>query len=318
MAGLSDVIEFLNNHESFFIASHINPDGDTLGSALALAFALERLGKKSTVYDLDGVPETYAFLPGAERVISGDLPKNIGATPLMLIDCNAPVRAGLEGIAFTHACVIDHHVTETDFGSVRWIDTTSPATGLMIYDLIKALNINITASIAVNIYTAIVIDTGTFRFPNTNPQSLRAAAELVEHGAKPGDIAQQLYQSWSQERFSLLIHSLSSVELHGAVAFTVLSSETFRQTGTSPSDTENFVNFPLTISDVKVSALMREVDQNDWRVSLRSKGTVDVSGAASKFGGGGHVNAAGCTMHGPLEEVKLSLLSALKELTGLA
>jgi phosphoesterase RecJ-like protein len=317
MDGMKAVIEFIKEHNSFFIATHLNPDGDALGSAFALALALEELGKQTIVYDRDGVPGTYSFLPGADRIVSGDVPESIHAIPLILLDCNAPIRAGLENSRYGNACVIDHHFTETDFGVPRWIDTTSPATGLMVYDLIKALGLGITADIAVNIYTAIVIDTGTFRFPNTTPHSLMAAAELVERGAKPGDIAQRLYQSWSKDRFNLLIHSLSSVELIGAVALTVLSAEIFNRTGTSPSDTENFVNFPLTIRDVQVSAIMREVEHSSWRVSLRSKGYVDVSRIAALFGGGGHVNAAGCTMEGTLSDVKTVLLTALKKLPSL-
>jgi len=312
MNGIPEVIEFINGHESFFIACHLNPDGDTLGSALALASSLEGLGKQALVYSYDGVPESCSFLPGSERVISGQLPENAGSLPLILLDCNALVRAGLENVLFAYSCVIDHHVTETDFGSIRWIDTSSPATGLMVYDLIKSLKTQITPSMAINIYAAIAIDTGTFRFPNTTPQSLRAAAELIEHGAMPGDIAQWLYQSWSESRFNLLIHSLSSVELHGAIALTALPSNTFGKTGTSPSDTENFVNFPLTIRDVRISAFMREVEQNTWRVSLRSKGVTDVSLVASQFGGGGHINAAGCTINGTIEEAKASLLAALR------
>ncbi len=314
MSTMNDIISFIHKHESFFITTHLNPDGDALGSALALGEALESMGKKVRIYNHDGTPATYRFLPGHERILEGPPPAEAPRSALILLDCNIPERAGIEELVFADAAVIDHHATEMEFGNPRWVETRNPATGLMVFRLIKELGVLLNPDMAINIYTALAVDTGSFRFPNTTADCLRAAAELVDAGARPGEISEHLYQDWSRDRFELLLQNLSSVELHGQVALTVIPQEMFTETGTTPSDTENFVNFPLVISTVMVSALMREVERDIWRVSLRSKGSVDVSKVAQGFDGGGHMNAAGCTLVGNLQETKERLLSSISSL----
>jgi phosphoesterase RecJ-like protein len=311
---MKDIMAYIEANNDFFIATHLNPDGDALGSALALHFTLQAMGKRSQVYNRDGVPSAYAFLPRCDCTLRGELNGTAENLSLILLDCNIPERAGLEGIEFKNAAVIDHHATERDFGSPRWVDPGNPATGLMIFRLIRALDIELTADMAINLYAAMAVDTGTFRFPSTTSETLRAAADLLDAGASPGEISERLYQDWSSERFSLLLRNLSSVIIHGAVALTVIPVEMFASTKTTPADTENFVNFPLIIMDVRISALMREVESRLWRVSLRSKGNADVSKVAESFDGGGHVNAAGCTIRGDLEEVKQKLIATLSSL----
>lgn len=309
---MKDIIRVLRDEDNFLVATHLNPDGDAIGSAIALAMGLDELGKKTIVFDKDGVPRTLRFLPGSERIT--DSAGNTEDRMLILLDCNSPKRAGLDGYTFRHALVIDHHETETDFGDMRWIDTEQPAVGLMIFNLLKEMGIDITPEIAINLYVAIAVDTGTFRYSNTSADALQAAAELTEAGAKPGEIAERLYRSMSTNRFALLTLALDSLEIKGAVGVTAISNEMYLKTGTGSEDSENLVNYPLLMDQIKVSVMLREVG-NGWKASLRSKGQRNMARIASLFGGGGHQNAAGCFLEGDFNTAKEMLLQAMKEFT---
>jgi phosphoesterase RecJ-like protein len=310
-----NLIAFLKGNDDFFIATHINPEGDALGSSLALSMALNTIGKSTVLFDQDGVPDFYRFLPGHEhirRTCNGLQPSDFN---LLLLDCNTPRRAGIEGLTFRQCAVIDHHETESDFGDVRWIEPKAAATGLMIFSLIRELGIGITKEMATNLYTAIAIDTGTFRFGNTTAEVLRVAAELAETGASPSFISASLYETWSEARFNLLRLALQTLEIRSKVAFTFVNREMFSKTGTGPEDTENFSSFPRIVKDIRISAFFREIDDDYWKVSLRSKGDINVSVIAVLFQGGGHKNAAGYFIKAPLESAKELLLTKVSELS---
>jgi len=309
-----ELLSFLREREDFFIATHINPEGDALGSSLALSMALETLGKKTVVYDRDGVPEIYKYLPGQERFVHSIQNVQSSAFNLLLLDCNTPERAGIEGLSFKASAVIDHHETVTNFGDARWVEPGAAATGLMIFSLIKELGAELTKEIALNLYSAIAIDTGTFRFGNTSSEVLRVAAELVEAGARPGFVANNLYETWSERRFRLLIMCLNTLEIRDGVAFTVVNREMFRDTGASPEDTENFSGFPRMMKDIAISAFFREIDPDEWKVSLRSKGEINVADVAASFEGGGHKNAAGYTIKAAIKDAKQALLDKISAL----
>ncbi|HXX81718.1 MAG TPA: bifunctional oligoribonuclease/PAP phosphatase NrnA [Thermodesulfovibrionales bacterium] len=306
------LIQFIVREHKFFIATHVRPEGDALGSSLALSIALESMGKETTLYDRDPVPAFYRFLPCHERFTQTHLPLAHDGLPLLLLDCNEPERAGLENVVIRRSAVIDHHETIKEFGDIQWIEPHAAATGIMVYDLIRKLGVRITKDIATNLYTAIAIDTGTFRFSNTTSDVLRIAAELVESGADPGAIAGQLYETWSRERFSLLTKVLDTLEITRGIAVIVVTNEMFSETGTSPEDTENFSNFPKMMEETKVSLLLREIE-GGWKVSLRSKGDWNVAKIAAQFRGGGHRNAAGCVIKGDLRAAKERLIKALHE-----
>jgi phosphoesterase RecJ-like protein len=305
-----ELIQFIRNEKKFIIATHINPDGDGIGSAIALSMALESMGKETTVYDRDPVPETYCFLPGHGRFTSSLQSSHFDKYPLVLMDCNEPARAGLNGISFPRSVVIDHHETEKRFGTIRWIEPHAPATGAMVYSLLKALGVEITPDIATNLYTALAIDTGTFRFSNTKSDILSMAADLVDSGADPASIAQALYESWSGKRFRMLIDVLSTLEIVEDIAMTVASADMFAKAGTSADDTEHFVEFPRMMKGIRVSAFFREI-KDGWKVSLRSKGDVNVAEIALGFNGGGHRNAAGFIVKGDLTTAKAALIKAV-------
>jgi bifunctional oligoribonuclease and PAP phosphatase NrnA len=306
-----ELISFLKEKDNFFIATHINPDGDAIGSSLALLSALESIGKNALIYDKDPVPEIYRFLPGHEKFIHSISGLNPSAHNLILLDCNSLDRVGIDGASFPFASVIDHHETEKEFGDIKWVKPDAAATGMMIFSLLRTMGLEINREIAISLYTAIVIDTGGFRYSNTDAEVLRVAAELVQAGANPAEISQNLYEMWSEKRFRLLIMALKTLDIRYKVAFTAVTREMFIKTGTSPEDTEHFSNFPRMMQDIRISAFFRETGDNEWKVSLRSRGEVNVARIAELFKGGGHKNAAGYKVKATLESAKESLLSHL-------
>lgn len=307
-----ELISLLKREDAFFIATHISPDGDGLGSALALSLALEAMGKKTLVYDKDEVPELYLFLPGRERFVHAIPGPDPQISNLILVDCNEPERAGLENVRIANSAVIDHHETLNAFGDIKWIEPQAAATGLMVFYLIKELGLEITKEIATNLYTAIAIDTGTFRYNNTTSEVLRASAELVEAGAEPAAIAVALYETWSERRFRLLIMTLDTLEIKGDIALMHVTREMFKETGSSPEDTESFAVFPKRIKQVNAVAFFMEMPDNRWKISLRSRGAYNVADIALSFKGGGHRNAAGYKIETDLNTAKEALLKALE------
>ena len=314
MKAPSRLLKFLREQDNFFIASHINPEGDAIGASIALSMALETLGKKTVVYNSDGVPGIYQYLPGREKVIQTVQGIDPASYNLVLLDCNTMKRAGTEGLSFKSSVVIDHHETEGNFGDIKWIEPHAAATGLMIYYILKEMGIEFTRKIAVNLYSAIAVDTGTFRFGNTTAEVLRAAAELAEAGVKPGYVANNIYETWSERRFRLLIMALNTLDIKDSVAFTHVSKKMYAETGANAEDTENFSGFPRMMGTVSISVFFRETTDGEWKVSLRSRGDTNVASLAVFFGGGGHKNAAGYTVKGTIEEVKKALLLKYKNI----
>jgi len=305
----AELIKFLRRENRFLIATHIDPEADAIGSSVALFRALRSLGKDVIVYNRDLVPRICQFLPGSDAV-TDQIPERL--ENLILMDCNIPKRAGLDGKEARFAVVIDHHKTENDFGNIRWIMPEAPATGLMTYFLIRELGVSIDSEMATNLYAAIGIDTGIFRYPNTDATSLEVAGELVRHGARPGEIAERLFNNFTKKRFILFQRMLENMEILDELAITVIPSDFFEETGTTAEDTENFVNTALVMEDIKISALMRELKSGSWKVSLRSKGDVDISTVAVLYGGGGHRNASGCIIEeSDIETAKRMLVKEL-------
>jgi phosphoesterase RecJ-like protein len=305
------LISYIKENDKFYIVPHMFPDGDALGSALALESALCAIGKKAIVFSRDAVPDMFDYLPEARRIAPiSDLTSPEDAT-LLLVDCNTPNRADIERVKFKYTIVIDHHETESDFGDIRWVLPKSPATGLMIYFLIKSLGIEVTPAMALNIYTALAVDTGIFRYSNTTAESLSVASDLVLKGVRPSFVADRLYNSWTEARFMLLKHMLYNLEIQKDTAICFITSDMLKRTGAKPEDTENFVNFPIMINSIKVAALFKETGKDFWKASLRSRGDVNVAKIAEKLGGGGHKNAAGFRITGDIETSKKALLESL-------
>lgn len=310
----SDILTLLQQEKNFVIATHIDPDGDTLGSALALGSGLAAMGKKIILYNSEPIPEIYSFMPGIENfTFTPPAPEN-PAPALIVLDCNEAERAGVEHISFKHSTIIDHHETHTDFGDLKWSEPHAAATGLLVFHILRELGAEITKSMATNLYTAIAVDTGTFRYSNTDSAALRISAELVDAGAEISVVAENLYQAWTDGRFKLLVMALDTLEVTGDIVITHVTQEMFATTGTTPADTDNFSNFPRMMKSTKISAFFRETEDGCWKASLRSKGAVNVAKVAELFKGGGHKNAAGFKIKADLKTVKEELLKAIHKI----
>lgn len=318
------LVEFFRNSDGFFLLSHLNPDGDTLGAACALGMALKQLGKRSILVCRDAVPLQYVFLPGIERYLTFDGVKSAGVDPslysnLVLVDCNEIRRTGLEKSAissckFDKIAVIDHHEIENPSGDVTWVVPQITATAMMVYYLVRALGLEMTGPMAVNLYAGLVVDTGNFRFPNTSAEVLRVAADLAEAGAKPSRIYTEINESWTQGRFLLFSRTLSTLTINNGIAVMHVTKKMFEETSTNADDTENFASFALIMKDIKIAVFMREVDNDSYKISLRSVEEINVEKVAAAYKGGGHKNASGCIAKGELGAVKAELITRLSAL----
>ncbi|MCK9227253.1 MAG: bifunctional oligoribonuclease/PAP phosphatase NrnA [Syntrophorhabdaceae bacterium] len=296
----------------FLVTTHIDPDGDAIGSTYAFAFALESLGKKATVYLNHEVPYRYEFLPGP-RVMHTMPQGNFDA--VFVLDCGSLFRIGEghENVTTATALVnIDHHDTNDLFGTINLVDNKASSTGEIIYRLLKYLKVDIDKNIAVNIYTAVFTDTGSLRYENTSLSAYRVCEEMVKAGANPSRIAMMVYENHPKERYLLLGEVLCTLATYnGTVAMAHVTSDMFERTGTNSEFVDGFVEFIKEIRGIEVAVLMRELNKNLYKVSMRGKGTVDVAEICNMFGGGGHRNAAGCRIEGTMEEARHKLLEAL-------
>ena len=313
MSDPDGIIAQLKRCNSFLISVHVNPDGDALGSQLGLMLALQKLGKQVTMHNLDSVPEIYRFLPHAEEIKTGK-PVQGRYDAHIVLDAE-PTRTGLFGDSYPAETLIniDHHITNPCSWEHTWLDISACATGEMIYELVQRLGIPIDRDLALCLYTSIFTDTGSFRYSNTTPKSMRIAATLLEAGADSWLVTENVYESFAYQRLQLLGHVLSAMERteDGAIAWVVVTDELYRQTNTTAEDTDNFVNFVRSTKGVEVAMLFRQITTSQYKVSFRSKGRVDLSGLAQSLGGGGHKNAAGATLNGSLEQVKKQVFTAL-------
>jgi len=316
---LSNVVELIERKQSFMITSHIRPDGDGLGSGLALYWMLRKLGKQATVILKDPIPKAYNVLPGSDLVtVSPDVNELYDAAFVM--ECSDIERPGLPSLKDQFIVNIDHHSTTRSFGNINWIDSTAAAVGEMIYNLCKALGIEVTKEIAECIYTALLTDTGSFHFSNTTERTLKIASELVKRGVEPARISQALFYSNPFSKIRLLGLVLSTIERDetGTVAWVCMSRDMMYDAGASEEDAEGIVNQALSVSEVQVVAFFKELSEGVYRVSLRSKGKSNVAKVAEMFGGGGHRNASGCRIEGDFEDVKTRVIEGLRAAVGLA
>lgn len=316
---LSQVVQLIEQKQRFMITSHVRPDGDGLGSGLALCWMLKALNKDAYVVLRDRVPPAYEVLPGSELVIvQDDVTDTYDAA--FIIECSDVERPGLPGLDNQFVVNIDHHSTTVPFGDINWIDSTAAAVGEMIYNLCKALGVEVTKEIAECIYTALLTDTGSFHFSNTTERTLKIASELVRRGVEPARISQALFYSNSYSKIRLLGLVLSNIERDesGRIAWITMDRATMYETGASEEDSDGIVNHALSVDEVEAVAFFKELSPGAYRVSLRSKGKHNVAKVAELFGGGGHRNAAGCRITADLEEVKQVIIEGLQNCLGVA
>jgi bifunctional oligoribonuclease and PAP phosphatase NrnA len=305
--------EAIDRGNRFLVATHVDPDGDALGTAFALYFGLRSLGKEVSVFLRDNVPYRYEFLPLPGHIVR-EMPKN-GFDTAMVVDCGDLGRVG-DGKGFPKSvnCLvnIDHHETNEAFGQINIIDERASSSAELVYLVLKALGVKFTYEIAVNIYTAVLTDTGSFRYDSTTQRAFKICEEMTELGVVPSNVAREVYENHPKERYLLLCLVLGTLEFfgNGRVATVCVTREMFEKTGTNREYTEGFVEHIKEIRSVDVACLIREVGDEKFKVSMRSKGNLNVASVAHHFGGGGHQRAAGCSVDGNIEEVKNKLIEA--------
>ncbi|MGC2237266.1 MAG: bifunctional oligoribonuclease/PAP phosphatase NrnA [Pyrinomonadaceae bacterium] len=311
---LSQVVELIENKHNFAITTHVRPDGDGIGSSLGLCWLLRSLGKTAEVIVRDSIPVSYAQLPGADEIrIVSEIDKEYDA--IFVIECSDVKRPGIKNLENEFTVNIDHHSTCEHFGTINWIDATASAVGEMIYNLCKAIGGRISKEIAECVYMALVTDTGSFHFPNTTDRTLKVASELVKVGVKPAYISEVVYNSYPWSRIELMRQVLDTVrrDESGKVAWMRQTMEMAEKANSVDGDNNGFVNIPLAAREVEAVLYMRETAPNVYRVSLRSKGDINVARVAEKFGGGGHKNASGCRVEGVWDEAEREILKELIE-----
>ncbi|HSD94316.1 MAG TPA: bifunctional oligoribonuclease/PAP phosphatase NrnA [Syntrophales bacterium] len=313
---IRQIAEIIQKGRTFLVTSHVRLDGDAVGSELALYEALKSLGKEAVVYNQDRTPQMYAFLPDAGVIVNRLGPLD-GFDAVFVLDCSEIERMGEEAprIAGIERIVnIDHHISNDRYGHLTLTDPEASSTGEMIFRLIDGMGIELTRDMAVNLYTAILTDTGAFRYSNTGPKTFAVAGRLLEKGADPAWIAQMVYETFPAVKIRLLSRALSTLEFdwQGRIAAVTVSKKMLEDAGAQWEHTEGFVEYPRSIEGVQVAAFFSEISEGLYKVSLRSKGRFSVEEVARKFGGGGHINAAACRMQGDYDAVKRRLFDAIK------
>ncbi len=324
---IDQIRSLLEQSEHILLTTHTNPDGDAIGSLLALGLALLKSNRNATLYNESPIPAVYRFLPSVERITRRP-PRRRRVDAAVVLDCGDLSRTGeIELLLRSLPAVvnIDHHATNTGFGHLRMVDERACATAEMVHRLITAMGIDIDADMATAIYTGIFTDTGSFRFANTSRASFEICNRMVALGADPYKVAKHVYGTYSLGRIKLLNRALDSIEIsdNGKLSLMTLTRDMFHETGTHAEDVDGMINYARRIRNVKVAVLIHEIEKsahggNGWmgrpngchryHVSLRSDGTVDVAGIAAAFGGGGHASAAGFNTDSGIAELKNGML----------
>jgi phosphoesterase RecJ-like protein len=308
---LKEVLRHIEERQRFLLTSHARPDGDAVGSALACCQILRSMGKHADVFLRDGVPRIYQPLPFADKVVQAER-VNGDYEAAILLECDSVQRTRLDGLEERFLINIDHHLSGRPFAHVNWIDPTAVATAEMVYRLAREAGVKISAEIATCLYTALLTDTGSFMFEGTNEHTFGLARELVLAGANPAYCARNVYFGHSTAKMRLLGAALSNLHREGPLAWIWVTREQMERFGAREEDCEGLVNYVLSIQDVEVAAFFRELPDGRYRVSLRSKGQLNVAAAAESFGGGGHACASGCSLDGPLSVAVARVLAQLR------
>lgn len=315
---VEDIIKAVSTGKKFLITSHVRLDGDALGSELALYLMLKDLGKEAVIWNQDPTPHQYRFLPASGHIVHAL--DNIGEYDVgFVLDCSELDRVGdiSASIGGIRTLInIDHHVSNDGFCPLKILDAHASSTGELLYRLMRTMRVKMTKDICTNLYAAILTDTGGFRYSSTHQETLRAAGDLVEGGADPQWISENIYESDPPVKLQLLTRVLETLtlDLETKTASLVVTKQHLRDTGAMMEHTEGFIDIPRTVKGIDIAMLYTQIGENSFKLSLRSKGKVNVEKIARKFGGGGHVNAAACRIEGNLDEIKRRVLEAVKEL----
>ncbi len=302
---LEQITSVIRSRARFVLSSHARPDGDSIGSQLAMAYALRELGKDVVIVNSDPAPPPLQQFPGVAdiaiaRRFDGD------ADAAIIMECGDLARTGVEGFGRFFVINIDHHPGNTAYGALNWFDASAAACGEMVFDLVRALGVKLTVEIATHIYMAILTDTGSFHYSNISPRTFDICRETLLAGVDPVLVARNIYDSNNMGRLKLFGAVLGGMQIDqsGRVAIVYLDHEIARASGGTYEDTEGLINLPLTVKEIQAVVFFKQIEGEQYRVSMRSKGDVDISAVAKEFGGGGHKNAAGCTVSGGIDALQ--------------
>jgi len=315
---MKQILKAIKRHNRFLITAHVNLEGDSIGSQLAMKELLEGMGKEAFILDNDAVPEHYKFLPKVDEM-SNRTAADLSFDAAVVVDCPTLKRTGkVAGIIKDKFIInVDHHISNERFGDINWVQPNASSAGEMVYRLFKEAGLRLTKETALCLYIAILTDTGSFNYDNTSSVTHEIAGELLGYGLDPAVVSERVYERRGLSDIKLLGLALSTIKINrdGDVAYMEVTGKMLKKTGASIAKSEGLVNYARSIDKVRVAILFREDSAGTRRihVSFRAKGDVDVNVIASLFGGGGHVKAAGCVVKGSLAEVRRKVLARVEE-----
>jgi phosphoesterase RecJ-like protein len=308
------IVDAIRQKHRFVVSSHSRPDGDSIGSQLAFAYAARALGKEVTVVNRDLAPPPLMAFPGVPSIhiaeqASGDFDAAV------IMECGDLARTGVAGLDRSFVINIDHHPGNTNYGALNWFDESAAACGEMVFDLVTALKVPLSREIATHIYLAILTDTGSFHYSSISPRTFDICRQLLEAGVDPVEVARNVYDSNNMGRLKLFGAVLSAMQIDpsGRIAIVYLDHEMARAAGGTYEDTEGLINLPLTVKEIQSVVFFKQNEGDDYRVSMRSKGEIDIGAVAKEFGGGGHKNAAGCSVTGPIDSLQKTFLEKIEQ-----
>ena len=302
---LARIVDEVRTRQRFVVTSHARPDGDAIGSSMAMAFALRHLGKDVRVVSRDAPPAPLLAFPGVPDIEVTERVDDPGDA-VIVMECGDLQRTGIAGLAGGFVVNIDHHPGNSLYGAVNWFDLSAAACGEMVFDLVAALGVPLTLEIATHVYVAILTDTGSFHYSNITPRTFDICRRCMDAGVSPPAVARAVYDSNSLGKLRLFGAILNRMRLDpsGRIATLSIDDELLRECGGTYDDTDGLINMPLTVKDIVAVAFFKRQGERDWRVSMRSKGAVDINAIAKEFGGGGHKNASGCSAQGTFDELR--------------
>lgn len=310
------IVDIIHSSRTFLVTSHVRLDGDALGSELALYHILRALGKDVVVFNQDETPGIYGFLPGVEVIVHAVDPGD-RFDAAFILDCSDLDRVGDHASAIGEMAGkivnIDHHISNGGFAEYSLVDHEASSTGEIIYRLLEPLRVSLNSDIATNMYTAIMTDTGSFRYSNTSSTTFRLAAQLIDSGADFRFIAEHVYESRPLPQIRLMGMALDTLEFYeeGKIGAITVTQDMLRHAGALQEHTEGIVDLVRSVKGTEIALFYFEMAASDFKVSFRSKGEADVARIAGAFGGGGHVNAAACRISGDLETVRTRLMDVI-------
>lgn len=311
--------EILDKNKRIALVGHIMPDGDTTGSCLALGYALEKMGKDVYLFCQDDIPYNLCFLEGANTFHKESFPNNMNFDVVVALDCSDLARLGefqcLLDLS-NHTINIDHHISNTNFAKINWVNPEAAATCELVYELIDSMKTSIDLNIANALYTGLSTDTGNFSFSNTTSKTHRIVAELINIGVRPDYISNNVYRNNSLERVKLIARVIGTIQLYenGQISTIEVTNDMLFKVGAEQEESSGMVDYAKNIRGVELALFFKEQEDDQIKVSMRSKETVDCNALAHIFGGGGHERAAGCTIDSTLHSAKRLVLEEARKL----